>query len=112
MLEYHLDYVYNTLIMSAIKLNYVILHVGTNDSPCKAGSDISNEILELRRFIKEKHPACKKITLSAPIICTDNYNANKENESFISSLNKSDVSYITLYNIIKKTFIYGWITFK
>ena len=54
------------------------------------------------RFIKEKHPGCKKIKLSAPIICTDNYNANKENESFISILNKSDVSYITHYNIIKK----------
>ena len=71
--------------------DYVILHVGTNDA-----------ILELMRFIKEKHPGCKKITLSAPIIRTDNYNANKENERFISSLNKSDVSYITLDNIIKK----------
>ena len=44
------------------------------------------------RSIKEKHPGCKKITLSAPIIRSDNYNVNKENESFISSLNKSDVS--------------------
>ena len=54
------------------------------------------------RFIKEKHPECKKITLSAPTIRTDNYNATKENEIFISSLNKSDVSYITHDNIIKK----------
>ena len=38
------------------------------------------------RFIKEKHPGCKKITLSAPIIRTGNYYANKENESVISSL--------------------------
>ena len=84
------------------KPDYIILHVGTNDAPYKGGSDISNEILELMRFIKEKHPGCKKITLSAPTIPTDNYNANKENESFISSLNKSDVSYITHDNIIKK----------
>ena len=84
------------------KPDYVILHVGTNDAPYKGGSDISKEILELMRFIKEKHPGCKKITLSAPIIRTDNYNANKENERFISSLNKSDVSYITHDNIIKK----------
>ena len=84
------------------KPDYVILHVGTNDAPYKGGSDISNEILELMRFIKEKHPGCKKITLSTPIIRTDNYNANKENERFISSLNKSDVSYITHDNIIKK----------
>ena len=33
--------------------------------------------------------------LSALIICTDNYNANKENESFISSLKQTDFSYIT-----------------
>ena len=82
--------------------DYVILHVGTNDAPNKGGSDISNEILELMRFIKEKHPGCKEITLSAPIIRTDNYNTNKESESFISSLNKSDVSYITHDNILKK----------
>ena len=82
--------------------DYVILYVGTNDAPYKGGSDISNEILELMRFIKEKHPGCNKITLSVPIIRTDNYNANKENESFISSLNKSDVSYITHDNITKK----------
>ena len=54
------------------------------------------------RFIKEKHSGCKKITMSAPIIRTDNYNTNKENERFISSLNKSDVSYVTDDNIIKK----------
>ena len=74
------------------KPDYVILHVGTNDAPYKADSDISNEILELMRSIKEKHPGCKTITLSAPMIRSDNYNVNKENESFISSLNKSDVS--------------------
>ena len=64
----------------------------------------TNEILKLMRFIKERHPRCKKITLCAPIIRTDNYNANKENESFISTLNKSDVPYITHDNIIKKPF--------
>ena len=84
------------------KPDYVTLHVGTNDAPYKAGSDISNEILELMRFINEKYPDCKKITLSAPIIRTDNCNANKTNESFISSLYKSDASYITHDSIIKK----------
>ena len=54
--------------------NEIILHVGTNDAPYKTGSDISNEILELMRFIKEEHPDC---------IRTDNYNANKENESLL-----------------------------
>ena len=53
--------------------------------------DISDGILELISFIKEKHRGCKKITLSAPMIQNDNYNANKENESFISSLKESGV---------------------
>ena len=65
------------------KPDYVILHVSTIDAPYKGGSDISNEILELMRFIKEKHPACKKITLSAPIIRTNNYNANKKMKALL-----------------------------
>ena len=65
------------------KPNYVILHVGTNDTPYKAGSGISNEILELMRFIKEKYPGCKKITLPASIIRTDNYNDNKKMKALL-----------------------------
>ena len=84
------------------KPNYIILYVGTNDAPYKTGLDISSEILELMNFIKETHPDCKKITLSAPVISTNNYNANNENENFIISLKESSVSYITHDNIIKK----------
>ena len=80
------------------KSNYVILHVDTNAAPYKAGLDITNEILELMNFIKEKDPYCKKFPLSTPIIRTDNYNTNKENESFISGLKESNVSYITHNN--------------
>ena len=50
-------------------------------------------------FIKEKHPDCKKITFSTLIIRTDNYNANKENESSL-------VVCIIHYHIIKKR-LYG-----
>ena len=81
---------------------YVILPVDTNDAPCTACSDISNEIFELMNIIKWKHPVCKKITLSTPIVCADSYNTNKENESFISSVKESTVSYITHENIIKR----------
>ena len=84
------------------KLDCVILHVGTNDALYKASSDIANEILELMNFIKENHPDCKKIILSAPIIRNENYNAKKENGSFISSLKKPVVSYISHANIIKR----------
>ena len=82
--------------------DYVILPVGKNDATYKTSLDISNTILELMNFIKEKHPDSKKITLSAPVICTDNCNANKENENFISSLKESDMPYITHDNDIKK----------
>ena len=50
-------------------------------------------------FIKEKHPDCKKIRFSTLIIRTDNYNANKENESSL-------VVYIIHDHIIKKH-LYG-----
>ena len=62
------------------------------------------EILEVMNFIKEKHPDSKKFTLSTPIF-TDKYDSNKENESFISSLKESDVSYITQDYVIKKHYI-------
>ena len=53
-------------------------------------------------FIQEKFPDSKKIALSAPITCSDNYNANKENKRFISSLKESEVSCITHDNITKR----------
>ena len=62
--------------------DYIILYIGTNDASYKTGLDISNEIMEL--------------------ICTDNYNANNENGSFVNSLKESDVLHITHDNIIKK----------
>ena len=52
-------------------------------------------------FIKEKDPYCKEY-IAYTNIHTENYNVNKENESFISSLKESDVSYITNNKIIKK----------
>ena len=85
------------------KPDYVISHVGTNDASYKAGLDISNGILELTNF-KEKHLDCKKITISTPITCTDNYNVNKENESFISGLKEFDVSQITII-LLKNIYI-------
>ena len=50
-------------------------------------------------FIKE-NTQTKKTTLSTPIIRIDSYNAHKANESFVSSLKESDMSYITYCNII------------
>ena len=52
-------------------------------------------------FIKEKDPYSKEYIVYANIH-TENYNVNKENESFISGWKESDVSYITNNKIIKK----------
>ena len=53
---------------------YIILDIRTKDAPYKSESDILTEVLDLKNFIIEKHPDCKKITLPTPII---------RNESFI-----------------------------
>ena len=58
-------------------------------------------ILELMNFIKEKDPYSKEY-ITYTNIHTENYNVNKENESFISGLKESYVSYITNNKIIKK----------
>ena len=38
----------------------IILHLGTNDAPYKSGNDILNDLIELKDFILEKSPSCKK----------------------------------------------------
>ena len=58
----------------------IILHLGTNDAPYKSDTDILKDLIELKDFILEKSPSCKKITLSAPTVRTDRENAEKNNE--------------------------------
>ena len=49
----------------------VILHLGTNDVPYKADTNILKNLIELKDFILEKLPSCKKITFSSPTVRTD-----------------------------------------
>ena len=42
----------------------IILHLGTNDIPYKSDTHILKDLFELKDFILEKSPSCKKITLS------------------------------------------------
>ena len=54
-----------------------ILHIGTNDAPHKSRSDVLNELLDLKKFIKENHPNCMEIIFSTPTICNNIEKARK-----------------------------------
>ena len=38
----------------------IILHLGTNDAPYNSGTNILKDMIELKNFILEKLPSCKK----------------------------------------------------
>ena len=48
------------------KPDYIVLHVGTNDTVDSQASAIVDKLLQLKYFVKEKLPNCK-IVLSRPI---------------------------------------------
>ena len=80
----------------------IILHLGTNDAPYKSDTDILKDLIELKDFILEKSPSCKKITLSTPAVRTDRENAKKNNENLTNRLKKQGIPYITHDNITHK----------
>ena len=80
----------------------IILHLGTNDAPYKSDTDILKDLIELKDFILEKSPSCKRITLSSPTVRTDRENAKENNENFTNRLKKQGMHYITHDNITHK----------
>ena len=54
---------------------YIILQIGSNDSPSKRGDEIANEIANLKAFIYKTLPNVR-IFISCPIIRIDNKKAN------------------------------------
>ena len=80
----------------------IILHLGTNDAPYKSDTDILKDLIELKDFILEKSPSCKKITLSTPKVRTDRESAKKNNENLTNRLKKQGIPYITHDNITHK----------
>ena len=64
----------------------IILHLGTNDAPYKSDTDILKDLIELKDFILEKSPSCKRITLSTPTVRTDRENAKKNNDNLTNRL--------------------------
>ena len=80
----------------------IIFHLGTSDGPYKFDTDILKDLIELKDFILEKSPSCKKITLSTPKVRTDRESAKKNNENLTNRLKKQGIPYITHDNITHK----------
>ena len=80
----------------------ITLHLGTNDGRYKSDTDILTDLIELKDFILEKSPSCKRITLSSSTVRTDRENAKENNENFTNRLKKQGMHYITHDNITHK----------
>lgn len=75
---------YNYLIpLLNKKPTYIILQIGSNDSPYKSFIEIANEISDLKTFIADILPDTK-VFISCPVIRLDDRNAN----STLRKLNK------------------------
>ena len=58
------------------KPTYIIIHIGTNDSPDKSARDIYNEIVYLKNCIRQVLPTTT-VYLSCPILRVDKARANR-----------------------------------
>ena len=59
-------------------------------------------MIELKDFILEKSPSCKRIKLSTPTVRTDRVKAKTNNENLTNTLKKQGIPYITHDNITHK----------
>ena len=78
--------------------DYILMHVGSNDTPFKSADIIFNEILVLRDYIQETLPNVK-IIISEPIMRMDNRKANTVINLLVKMLQNSDVSLLVNTNI-------------
>ena len=82
-------------------LDYVILHVSTNDAMDYEASAIVKKILQAKEFIKLRVPNCKVI-ISRPIKKHDNDNASRVIEEVIAQFQNLTINIIGNENIEKK----------
>ena len=80
----------------------IVLHLGTNDAPYKTDTDILKDLIELKDFILENSPSCRKITLSSSPVRTGRENAKKNNEKLTNRLKKQGIPYLTHGSITHK----------
>ena len=82
-------------------LDYVILHVSTNDAMDYEASAIVKKILQVKEFIKLRVPNCKVI-ISRPIKRHDNGNASRVIEEVVAQFQNLTINMIGNENIEKK----------
>ena len=84
------------------QLENIILYLGINDTPYKSGTNILKDLIELKDFILEKLPSCKKTTFWSLTVRTDKDSAKKNNEIFTNRMKEQGIPYITHGNITHK----------
>ena len=67
--------------MIALKPDYIILHVGSNDCTNKTSDDVLRELECLLEFIRKVLP-CSQVIISQPIVRADNIKANQIIKNF------------------------------
>ena len=77
---------------------YILLHIGCNDAIDKASNEILDDILKLKLFIEKELPGCI-ITISCPIIRTDNGIAKITMHHLRNKIEGLKISYISNANL-------------
>ena len=96
------DMYYYAIPLLKKKPGNIILHVGSNDAPYKSDTDILKDLIELKDFILEKSPSCKRITFSTPTVRNNRERAKKNTKHLTNRLKKQGIPYITYDNITHK----------
>ena len=66
------DFYYHYYLVPLLKKHdNIILHFGTNDAPYKNEEEIYKQLKSIKDFINKRHPSCKDIDISAPILRLD-----------------------------------------
>ena len=104
------DLQYHLILYPKKKLNNIIIHIGTNDSPYKSEDLIYKEFLYVKQTIHKQHPDCKNI-MSFPIIQTDKQEANSILKKYNSILKQEEKKVISQQHYAI-TFEQGWPTLK
>ena len=85
------------------KPDYIVLHVGTNDTVDSQASVIVDKLLQLKYFVKEKLPNCK-IVLSRPIRRAESKVATQVVDDVITQLKQLQIDITGNEDITRKDF--------
>ena len=93
------DFYYYLVPLLKKKPDNIILHFGTNDAPYKNKDELYKELKSIKDFIKKRHPSCK-VYISAPILWSDNKNANSILKKYVDKLKVVEEKSVILHDNI------------